>query len=84
MAQLLRDVKVAPPAKRVQWSELGQNQETVRFLTLDLSTAIEAMSLPTWTPGAEDHEAIEGQNEIDARYEAGAGVANSLLDSAPA
>jgi len=80
MAKVLREVKVTP---REQWDDLGANQMRVRFLTLVVSTAIEAMSLPTWTPGTDDRQALDTQEEIDQRYEAVTAVAEGLRQSAP-
>jgi transcriptional regulator with XRE-family HTH domain len=80
MAQLSREVKVSP---RVEWAELGVNQIRVRFLALVVSTAIEAMSLPTWTPATDDQQALDNREEVDQRYESVTAVAEGLLKSAP-
>ena len=55
----------------------------VRFLALAVSTAIEAMSLPTWTPATDDREALDNREEVDQRYVAVAAVADGLLRAPP-
>ncbi|MDQ1247708.1 MAG: hypothetical protein QG597_2079 [Actinomycetota bacterium] len=71
------------PAPRREWSELGGDQPRVRFLTLVISTAIEAMNLPTWPLSDETSMSASDVKATSARYAALAKTTQSLLRGAP-